>query len=143
MRILRFFIHLSGGMALLIAVASITAGACNTLMLAVLNRALSGTDPLSFLVLGFVGATVLKLGSSYAADVLLIRFAARTLADLRDRLALQITQAPLRRVERLGSSRLISLLTGDIETVNATYLSPCWRVAPCIWGICRRRRCSL
>jgi putative ATP-binding cassette transporter len=123
MRIFRFFVRLSGGMAVLIAVVSIIAGACNTLMLAVLNRALAGTDPMKLLVFAFVGSVVLKLGSSYAADILLIRFAARTLANLRDRLALQITQAPLRRVERLGAGRLISLLTGDIEVVNSTYLS--------------------
>lgn len=123
MRLIRFYVHLSGGMALLIAFASITAGACNTLMLAVLNRALAGTDPLEWAVFAFVGAVVLKLGSSYASEFMLIRFAGRSLSELRDRLALQITRAPLRRVERLGSAHLISLLTGDIEVLNATYLA--------------------
>ncbi len=122
-RLLRFFIRLSGGMAVLIALASILAGACNTAMLAVLNRALTGEEGGALLALTFVGAVSLKLFTSYVSDVMLIRFSARTLAELRDRLALQVTAAPLRRVERLGSARIVSLLTGDIETLNVTYLA--------------------
>jgi putative ATP-binding cassette transporter len=122
-QLLRFFIRLSGGMAALIALASILAGACNTAMLAVLNRALEGDDGGHLLALAFVGAVTLKLVTSYVSDVMLIRFSARTLAQLRDRLALQVTEAPLRRVERLGAARIVSLLTGDIETLNVTYLA--------------------
>ncbi len=122
-RLLRFFIRLSGGMAALIALASILAGACNTAMLAVLNRALEGDGGGNLLALAFVAAVTLKLVTSYVSDVMLIRFSARTLAQLRDRLALQVTEAPLRRVERLGSARIVSLLTGDIETLNVTYLA--------------------
>ncbi len=122
-RLLRFFIRLSGGMAALIALASILAGACNTAMLAVLNRALEDEGSENLLALAFVAAVTLKLVTSYVSDVMLIRFSARTLAQLRDRLALQVTEAPLRRVERLGPARIVSLLTGDIETLNVTYLA--------------------
>jgi putative ATP-binding cassette transporter len=122
-RLLRFFVRLSGVMALLIALVSILAGACNTAMLAVLNRALSGEEGGALLALTFVGAVTLKLVSGYVSDIMLIRFSARTLAELRDRLALRVTEAPLRRVERLGAARIVSLLTGDIETLNVTYLA--------------------
>lgn len=123
MSLLRFFVRLSGAMAVLIAGVSVLAGLCNTALLAILNRALSGTDSLALLAGAFTAVAVTKLGASLAGDVLLIRFAARMLARLRDAVALDILRAPLRRVETLGSGRLIALLTEDIETLNDAYLS--------------------
>jgi putative ATP-binding cassette transporter len=123
MSLLRFFVRLSGAMAVLIAGVSVLAGLCNTALLAILNRALSGADSLALLAGGFTAVALAKLGASLAGDVLLIRFAARMLAQLRDAVALDILRAPLRRVETLGSGRLIALLTEDIETLNEAYLS--------------------
>lgn len=123
MSLLLFFVRLSGTLAVVIAAVSVLAGVCNTALLAILNRALGGEQPLSLLAGAFTLVALLKLGTSLAADVLLIRFAARMLSRLRDSVASQITAAPLRRIEKLGNGRLIALLTEDIETLNTAYLS--------------------
>lgn len=123
MRLLRFFVRLSGPMAALIAAVSLLSGVCNTALLALLHRALGGEGSLAFLALAFSGVALAKVATSLAGDVLLIRFAARTLGELRDAVARDVLRAPLRQVERLGSGRVIALLTEDIDSLNEAYLS--------------------
>ncbi len=123
MRLLRFLARLSNGTTLLVVLVSLGAGGCSTALLAILNRALAEDGSLALLAVAFLGAALLKVGSSFWGEILLLRIGARTTARLKDSLVRQISTAHLRRIEGLGSGRLLSLLTDDIEAIQSAYVT--------------------
>jgi putative pyoverdin transport system ATP-binding/permease protein len=104
------------GLAILLGLA---AGGCSARLIALINGALNREGPpdraLAIAFVGFgLGALVARAGSA----VLLNRLNHGTVYELRMRLARQILDAPLRRLELTGTHRLMNLLQDDVFAVT-------------------------
>ncbi|MBN9521618.1 cyclic peptide export ABC transporter [bacterium] len=97
--------------------ASVLSGACAAGLLAALNSTLAG-GAVSAAATAFGLLCVGKVAGQVAAQLLLNRLAQRSVAQLRAELSDEIVGAPLRRVEQLGSERLLTALTDDVTAVS-------------------------
>jgi putative ATP-binding cassette transporter len=154
MKLLKFILRSGRGMCVLIVVAAIVSGACNAGLLAVVNKALHNSGPISAgIVAAFVMLGLGRLASSYFSQMISVRFSQGTIAGLRRGLVQGILRAPLRQLEELGAPRLLVALTDDVYSVTeallgipilavniamllggAVYLA--WLSGPMLCGVC-------
>ncbi|HLO03359.1 MAG TPA: cyclic peptide export ABC transporter [Symbiobacteriaceae bacterium] len=126
MNVLRFLWGASKRTVLLAVIVGVLSGATSAGTVAVINAVLNkGTSPGMTLVWSFVGLGTVMLVSSVLSGVLLVYLGQGTIYELRMRLSRQILATPLRKLEELGSHRLLASLTDDVTTVTqAVTLSP-------------------
>jgi putative pyoverdin transport system ATP-binding/permease protein len=124
MKLGMFLLTASPLLVSLTVLAGIFNGLCSVGVLAIINRQLhhsqlhvAGTFP-TLLALGFVGLMVGKLTSAALSEILLVRFGQDTILGLTDRLSRSVARAPLRRLERIGIPRLLTVLTDDVNTLS-------------------------
>ena len=97
--------------------AGLASGACNAALLGWLNHALA--EPARPLIYVFCALVAGKLITGQVARQSLARVSASTLAAQRSALAKSILATPLRRLEVLGTSRLLAVLTEDVAAIGA------------------------
>lgn len=121
MRVIAFLFRLSPGVVSITALAGLMTGLCNTGLLILISTALSKTDasqrPLvwKFIVLGLV-----MLACRIGSEVLLTYLAQGANFKLRMRLCRQVLSVPLRRLEEIGSHRILATLTDDVSIISST-----------------------
>lgn len=119
MQLIRFLLRYSHRTLLLALLAGIISGACNTALIALINRSLRTggflrtTTVVTFLVL----LLVLPI-SRFLSEWLLARLGQDALLELRGRLSRKILAAPLKHLERLGAHRVMTMLTDDIPSIT-------------------------
>jgi len=102
----------------LIAVASIVSGLSATALLALIHSALARRGQVDTkLMLAFAGLCVFMPLVGIASRTLLTWLSERALYNLRVMLCRQIMSAPLRRLEEIGASKLLTTLTADVVTI--------------------------
>ena len=118
MKLFLLFPPAARGRVAVAALAGLVSGACSAALIALINTALHGTEAsLISLVVIFAGLGLVKLTTTALSQVLLTRISQRTIADLRNDLTSKILAAPLRRLEDIGSPRLIAALAEDVDTI--------------------------
>ncbi len=102
---------------------SLGAGAASAGLLAFINRALSG-DPTStpWLPIGFALLALLVLLTRVVSNVLLTQLHEGTMYELRVDLCRRILATPLRRLEELGTPRLMASLSDDVHVISNSLL---------------------
>ena len=120
MKLLRLLIHTSRGAAALSALAGALSGATSVALIVVLNEALAESRrwPLPTLVTAFAVLLLAVPLTRLLSDFLLVRLGQKAVFELRLGLSRNILAAPLRRIEALGSHRLLVALTDDITAVT-------------------------
>ncbi|HYP02760.1 MAG TPA: cyclic peptide export ABC transporter [Pyrinomonadaceae bacterium] len=108
----------------LIVLVSVISGGSNAALLAMINHSLSSGAPSSkqFVII-FFGLCFLLPVSRFVSEVMLINLSSRAMLELRVRLSRQILSAPLRRLEELGTHRLLATLTDDVPTIGNTLVN--------------------
>jgi putative ATP-binding cassette transporter len=123
LRFVVFLLRNSGPIVLLAMLAGGVSGVGNTALLALFNRALKNGDAqVAVRAFAFVALCILVLASRVLSQLILIRIGQRTIFDLRMKLCGQILAAPLRRLEEVGSYRLLATLTEDVMAVTNAML---------------------
>ncbi len=118
MKSLFAFIYRQSRSLLVISVLSgVLSGICNTGLLVLINAALREPGSSNNLVL-FLLLCLLVPVTRIVAELLLVRLGQNTILELRSRLARQILGLPLKRLEEIGSHRLLSALTDDLPTIS-------------------------
>jgi len=123
MRLIKFFLRCSRsvtyskGVIATVVLISIVAGVVNTAVLVAINTALASLGRPGTLVYQFAALVALLAAAKYLSRVMLVRFSTLTMADLRVQLSERILRTPLRRLEKIGPSRLLTTLTSDVPTV--------------------------
>jgi|KBSMisStaDraftv2_1062788.scaffolds.fasta_scaffold08481_3 putative ATP-binding cassette transporter len=119
MELIRFIVRFSKRTAILAIAAGIVGGACNTALLAVVNSALRDPQKAAFtwLIWIFGGFCILLPLMRFFSEYLLLRLGQDALFEMRHQLSRQILAAPLRRLEELGSARLLATLTDDVPVI--------------------------
>jgi len=106
--------------AALAAVLGAVGGATSTALLWLTNLALhaAGSPRLFRLGLIFAAVCLVGAGTRYLSSALLVDLGGRAARDLQVDLSRRILAAPMRRLEELGSHRLMASLTDDIMAVT-------------------------
>ena len=104
--------------------SGLVSGGCSAFLIALINRAISQAAPQS-LVTPFAGVALLALLASGLSQFLLIDLAQDTVYRLRMQLSDRVLAAPLQQLETLGPSKLLAILTKDVQTIsNVTFMIP-------------------
>ena len=103
----------------LIILMGIISGASNAALLAMIGRWLSSAAPMSnrFIIIFFALCITLPV-ARFASEGMLINLSSKAMLALRIRLTRQILSTPLRRLEELGSHRLLATLTEDVPAIG-------------------------
>ena len=103
---------------------ALLSGACNMGLIALVNLALTDEHlrP-SSLLWGFIALGVGKIATTFLSQALLASFAQGAVADLRRDLVRKILTVPLRRLEELGTPRLLVALTDDVFNITQALLA--------------------
>ena len=125
MKLISFFVRCSKSipyskrMITLVIIAGVIGGIANTIVLTVINRALSGTVTAASALIWFFGTMCLVAAANKAlSQILLVRFYTGTVFNLRLQLSRQILKAPLRHLEELGHHRLLATFTEDTMVIT-------------------------
>lgn len=97
--------------------ASALSGLCAAGLLVVVNYTLQAEAPGSGAVLAFVGLCIVLPISRSLAGWLLSRLAQQSTYRLRLDMSRRALEAPLRRIEEIGTPRLLAALTSDVPAV--------------------------
>jgi len=123
MGIIKFFLNYSRRIVIISVVAAVISGACNAALLAVINNLLKREGvSRSFLLLAFAGLCLLLPVARYISEILLSDLGQDSLYSLRLRISRQVLATPLRRLEKLGTHRVLSVLTDDVPVITNTVL---------------------
>src|SRR5262249_1477462 len=119
MSFLRFISSGSRGLAAVAVVAGLVSGACSAALIALINTVLSrGLVMLRLGLGGIVLLTPAQICRHGAAQLTVENFSQRTLAELCRDLSRRILATPLRRLEELGTPRLLSGLIDDVAIIG-------------------------
>lgn len=123
MKLISFLWKISPRHILLATVCGIISGASSTLLIVLINRLLDRTNQTSeLLLMGFAALCLLNLISAVTSQILLITLSEGAVYDMRMKLTRGILMTPLRKLEQLGSHRLLTTLTEDIRNLNSGLL---------------------
>ena len=101
-----------------VMVSGIASGLINTAMLALINSSLHGAQSTRGMLWSFIGFCVALPIVRFISEVLQVQLASGALFDQRLRLSRKILDAPLRKLEEVGSPRLLVALTEDIAAIS-------------------------
>jgi len=122
--IISFLFKASPRIVVFAIVASVLAGVTNTLLLAVISSALSrGDGGARSVVWSFAALVVVMLICRVGAMLLLTRLTLGYTLGLRMKLCRQVLATPLRKLEQLGTHRLLANITEDIPAITLALAS--------------------
>jgi putative ATP-binding cassette transporter len=101
-------------------VLGLLSGVSASAVLHVMREVLYETGDTSLLVLGllFAGLSLFTAVSRYLATVVLVNLGAHSVANMQQQLSRKILGSPMRRLEELGTHRLMVTLTNDIAAIT-------------------------
>jgi putative ATP-binding cassette transporter len=101
----------------LAVLAGALSGASSVGLLALTHATLAGAGSRGLLAGAFAALCVSVLVNKVLSQTLLIRLSQRAVSQLCLHLSRQILATPLRRLEEMGTHRLLATLTGDVPTI--------------------------
>jgi putative ATP-binding cassette transporter len=104
-------------------IAAVLSGACNAALIALVNKALHEGRGTTVLVWAFVLVGLGKIGTNFLSQALLASFSQKAIAELRRDLIRKILSVPLRKLEELGSARVLVALTDDVFNITQALLA--------------------
>ncbi len=117
-RFLLFLLRDARTMMVLMVLTGLLAGLSSVGLLAVINKLINGAGATSdVFAVAFIGLAVLKVGSNYLSQVLLVTFAQKTILNLGMDLCWKVVRAPYRTLERRGAHEILATLTDDTNAM--------------------------
>ncbi|MGB3789996.1 MAG: cyclic peptide export ABC transporter [Phormidesmis sp.] len=98
-------------------VCGLVSGIGSASLIALINTAIEQETPRS-LILPFTGLALLALVTGAFSQFLLINLAQDSVYQLRMRLSQRILSSPLQQLETLGPSKLLAVLTKDVQSIS-------------------------
>jgi putative ATP-binding cassette transporter len=123
MNLFKFIWRTCRGMMLVTTATALLSGACNMGLIALVSAALVADHQAKALMWGFIALGVGKIVSTFISQALLASFAQGAVANLRRELIRKILTVPLRRLEELGTPRLLVALTDDVFNITQALLA--------------------
>jgi putative ATP-binding cassette transporter len=124
MMLYRFIFRKCRGMMLATTIAALLSGACNAGLIALVNQAINEVaSPARWLIISFVALGLGKVATNYASQFMLASFSQGIIAGLRQDLVRKILGVPLRKLEELGTHRLLVALTDDVFNITQALMA--------------------
>src|SRR5579859_799796 len=124
MALLKFMLRTCRSKMLLTTVAALLSGACNAGLIALVNTTLTNAgSPTTWLMWGFVVLGLGKIATNFVSQWILANFSQSAIAQLRRDLVKKILSVPLRRLEELGTPRILVALTDDVFNITQALLA--------------------
>jgi putative pyoverdin transport system ATP-binding/permease protein len=123
MNLFKFIWRTCRGMMLVTTATALLSGACNMGLIALVSAALTSTRSTKTLMWAFVALGVGKIVTTFVSQSLLASFAQGAVANLRRELIRKILTVPLRRLEEIGTPRLLVALTDDVFNITQALLA--------------------
>jgi len=120
MKLLSFLFQRCRRMLVITVIAALLSGACNAGLIALINQVLNDAHrqaTLTFTATLFAALVLGKLVTGFASQLWLIRYSQQAVAELRRHLVQRILAVPLRRLEQVGSSRVMVTLVDDVNSL--------------------------
>lgn len=118
MRLIRFLMAHSPRMLALSVIAGLAGGAASTALLFVINAGLERSRSASeSLFVVFLGLAALAMLTRASSALLLTNIGQGAMLQLRMQISRQILGVPLRRLEEVGTPRLLAIVTDDILNI--------------------------
>ena len=126
MKVIYSFLRQSRGLVTLAVVAAVLSGATSTAVITLIHALVSGDESATGAqALVFIGLCALVVLSQLVSEFVLLRLSEGSVFDLRLAMSRRILATPLRKLETLGSHRLLATVTDDVRNVSqAVTLSP-------------------
>jgi len=119
MRLIRLLVRTSKPLLVGAMACGVLSGMANAGLLALIGQALSGErSPSTISVVGFFGLALAVLTLRPGSQILLSWIQQSALQELRTTLGRRILATPLRRLEEVGTHRLLATLTTDVLVVS-------------------------
>ena len=103
---------------LLVVVLGILGGGSSAIVIAVVNSVLHGRGSGALLPAGFAAAALIKIATALLSNLLLLHMVEKCGLQLCDQLCRLVMAAPLRRIEEVGTPRILASLTDDVSTLS-------------------------
>ncbi len=117
-RFLLFLLRDARAMMVLMVLTGLLAGLSSVGLLAVINKLINGAGTVSDgFAVAFIGLALLKVGSNYLSQLLLVTFAQKTILKLGMDLCWKVVRAPYRTLERRGPHEILATLTDDTNAM--------------------------
>jgi putative pyoverdin transport system ATP-binding/permease protein len=116
MQLVKLLFSISRARVLVVFAAGLVSGVANTYLLFLISRVLSPEAHPGLVCFALTGSVA--LGSAVLSQVLLIRITQDAIYQLRAQLSSGVVSAPLERLERLGTHRLLAALTEDVRSLS-------------------------
>jgi putative ATP-binding cassette transporter len=105
-------------MIVLTTLAALLSGACNAGLVALVTKTLTNSGRTTRALLwGFIALGLGKVITNFISQALLARFSHGAIAELRRELMRKVLGVPLRKLEELGTTRILAALTDDVFNV--------------------------
>ena len=118
-----YLINRFRGLLLVAVIVSVVSGACGVLLVSQINTALTVEHHSAALAWTFAGLAVAAMLSRGLSSVLFERLSQHALAELRRTISSRVLDADLRRLERLGSPKIQSVLSEHSANVAQFFVS--------------------
>ena len=119
MKLLTFLMRFSPGTAVLVVLAGLVTGACNSGIIAVINMMLGSSGaPSQTLIWSFIALGVVSPLANFGSRLLMTQLTQKVIFELRVRSCRQMLSTPLRKLEEVGGSRLLGALTDDVNSIT-------------------------
>ncbi|HXU36600.1 MAG TPA: cyclic peptide export ABC transporter [Blastocatellia bacterium] len=119
MKLIYFLARRSRTILLWAVISGVISGVCTSGLLGVINFALNGSQALSTkLIYGFVILAAAVTVARITSEILLTRLGQNALLNLRMEMSRLLLNQPLRRMEELGSHRILGVLLEDIPSIT-------------------------
>lgn len=117
---LAYLVRQSPRLLIFAVAAGLLSGASNVGLLAVINNTLNRQGPPSrALIWSFVAIGVFFVATRFVSNMVLQDLSKRTMVALQLQLSHRILATPLRRLEELGSHRLIAAMAQDVTSISS------------------------
>lgn len=117
-RLARFLFDRARKICFAILLASFVGGLANVLFIALIQKAMTGAAESRRAMLWSVATLcVIAPTARIVSQTLLVKLAENSLADMVVKFSRQVLATPLRKVEELGSHRIIAALTEDVVSI--------------------------
>ena len=124
MKIFTFMMKYSCGIVILSIIAGLVSGIANTGLVALVHNILDrANNRPEFLLYAYIGLCLLLPLARFTSQILLTQLSQKGIFELRLQMSRQILSAPLRRLEEVGSARIMSSLTDDLFIITTTLIS--------------------
>ncbi|MEO0373483.1 MAG: cyclic peptide export ABC transporter [Cyanobacteria bacterium P01_A01_bin.17] len=118
MALISFLLRSSWRIVAIALVTGFLSGGCSAAVIALVSRTLAEGGQSTVLAWSFVGFALVALTTSIISRVVLVKLSQDAVFALQSRLSRQILATQLNHLERIGSPRLLAILTEDIQTLS-------------------------